>query len=295
MAKGKSFFGLKRGSTKSLTFQVLNGQQVVKDRVFEVKNPRTTSQMVQRMVMATASAAYSAMRQIADHSWEGITYGQMSMAEFIKRNARLLRDNLSANTSQFGYNEYQSRGIVPGCYIISRGTLNPLSFTPSLSSGEGTITLAVSGATAAGAAPTANELAAFLGLAIGEMATICLIYGNGTATGYNFSFIRIRYDAEGTTVLTTSNFATYFTVESDLGAGALTIAATGFSIVYTADIADTSAIQRAVIYSKQSANGWLRSTAVFNAPAGIQFVPTASTALATYPVGTDYILNGGEV
>lgn len=295
MAKGKSFFGLKRGSTKSLTFQVLNGTQIVKDRVFEVKNPRTTSQMVQRMVMATASAAYSAMKVIADHSFEGVTYGQMSMAEFIKRNAKLLRENLNAVTSKFAYNEYQNRGLVPGLYIIAKGSLNAPSVTPSLSSGDGTITLAISGATAQGAAPTANELAAYLGLEIGEMLTICMIYGNGQANGWNFSFARIKFDAEGTTVLTAANFADHFTVESDLGAGTLTIAATGFSIQYNADIADTSAIQRALIYSRQSANGWLRSTAKFNDPAGIVYAPTAATALATYPTGADYVLNGGNV
>ena len=34
---------------------------------------------VQRMVMATASAAYAVMKQIVDHSFQGITYGQMNM------------------------------------------------------------------------------------------------------------------------------------------------------------------------------------------------------------------------
>lgn len=295
MAKSKSFFGLRRGSTKSMTFQVLNGQQITKDRVADVKNPRTQSQMVQRMVMATTSAAYAAMRQIADHSFEGVSYGQMSMAMFSSINNKLLRDNLGAQTSKHGYNQYQDRGLVPGCYQISRGSLPTPTFTYTASSGEGAISIAVSGATAVGAAPTANELASYLGLAIGEMATICLLYGNGAADGYNFSFVRIRFDAGGDVVLTTANFADYFTVESDLGDATITVAATGFTLAYDADIADTSAIQRACIYSRKSNNSWLRSTAVFNAPAGIVFAPTAQAALATYPVGTDYILNGGNI
>ena len=295
MAKSKSFFGLRRGSTKSMTFQVLNGQQVTKDRVSDVKNPRTQAQMVQRMVMATTSAAYAAMRQIADHSFEGVSYGQMSMAMFSSINNKLLRDNLSAVTSKHGYNKYQDRGLVAGCYQISRGSLPAPSFQFTASSGENSITIAVNGVTAAGAAPTANELASFLGLSLGEMATICMIYGNAAADGYNFSFVRIRFDASGDVVLTTANFADYFTVESDLGDATLTVAAQGFTLAYNADIADTSAIQRACIYSRKSNNSWLRSTAVFNAPAGIVFAPTAQDALATYPVGTDYILNGGQV
>lgn len=295
MAKSKSFFGLRRGSTKSMTFQVLNGQQITKDRVVDVKNPRTQSQMVQRMVMATTSAAYSAMRQIADHSFEGISYGQMSMAAFCSINNKLVRENLGAVSSKFGYNKYGVRDLVYGCYQISRGSLPTPSFTYTTSSGEGTLTIAVSGATAAGAAPTANELAAYLGLSLGEMATICLIYGNSQMDACNFSFARITFNAAGTTVLTAANFADYFTVESDLGAATLTVAATGFSLVYTADISDTAAIQRACIYSRKANNAWLRSTAIFNAPNGLAFTPTAQEAIATYPVGTDYILNGGEV
>lgn len=51
MAKSASFFGLRRGSTKTLTFSVLDGQQITKDRVTEVKNPRTDMQMQQRCLM----------------------------------------------------------------------------------------------------------------------------------------------------------------------------------------------------------------------------------------------------
>lgn len=295
MAKSKSFFGLRRGSTKSMTYQVLNGQQVTKDRVSDVKNPRTLAQMQQRMVMATTSAAYSAMRQIADHSFEGISYGQMSMARFATLNNKLLRDNLSAVSSKFGYNNYQDRGLVPGCYQISSGSLQAPSITYSASSGEKYIDLIFSGLTAAGAAPTANELAAALGLSLGEMITICMIYGNNEADGFNFSFVRIRFDAEGTAVLTSANIGSYFTIESDLGNTTVTVAASSITFRYVADIADTSGILKCAIYSRKANNTWLRSTAAFVAPNGFTFAPTASNALATYPVGTDYILNGGQV
>ena len=45
MANGENFFGQKSGSTKSLTFQIRNGKQIVKDRVYRVRNPRSESQM----------------------------------------------------------------------------------------------------------------------------------------------------------------------------------------------------------------------------------------------------------
>lgn len=53
MAKSKGFFALRKGSTKSLTYSVLDGMQITKDRVYDVKNPRTESQMRQRMLMTT--------------------------------------------------------------------------------------------------------------------------------------------------------------------------------------------------------------------------------------------------
>ena len=295
MAKSKSFFGLRRGSTKSMTFQVLNGQQITKDRVADVKNPRTQSQMVQRMVMATTSAAYTAMRMIADHSFEGVSYGQMSMARFSQLNNRLVRENLSAVTSKHAYNPYQSRGLVYGCYQISEGSLPAPKFNYTASSGDGDIIINLPLQNVAGAAPTADELATALGLSIGEMATLCLIYGNATGDACNFSFVRITFKAAGTVVLTTSNFNTYFEVESDLDNLTLSLSQNNVSIGYDADIADTSAIQKACIYSRKANNAWLRSTAVFNVPNGIVFAPTAAAALSSYPVGTDYILNGGQV
>lgn len=58
MAKSKSFFGLRRGSTKSQTYQVLNGQQITKDRVYDVANPKTNRQMRQRALFANAVKFY---------------------------------------------------------------------------------------------------------------------------------------------------------------------------------------------------------------------------------------------
>ena len=295
MAKSKSFFGLRRGSTKTLTFQVFNGKQITKDRVEAVKNPRTQSQMVQRMIMATASAAYSAMRDIADHSFEGVTYGLNSMTKFTSENAKLLRDNLTAATSKFAYNAYQNRGLVPGAYVVASGSLPTPTFTYSLSSGDGAIS-AVFNPAGLTSGFTANDLAAALGLSAGEMATVCMIFGNNAADGYNFAFLRIRFILAGTTALTAQNFSTYFELESSLGTPTVTIGTDRVTLAFdNVDINDASAIAKCVIYSRQSANGWLRSNAVFAIPAGMQLVPTAESALSTYPVGADYILNGGNV
>ena len=88
MAKSKSFFGLRTGSTKSLTFQVYRGQQVTKDRVYRVSNPRTDAQMQQRALIPIVAAARSALKGLVDHSFEGFPYGEASLKEFSALNLR---------------------------------------------------------------------------------------------------------------------------------------------------------------------------------------------------------------
>ena len=88
MAKSKSFFGLRSGSTKSLTFQVYRGEQITKDRVYRVSNPRTEAQMTQRALIPIVAAARSALKGLVDHSFEGVAYGEASLKEFSKQNLR---------------------------------------------------------------------------------------------------------------------------------------------------------------------------------------------------------------
>lgn len=88
MAKSKSFFGLRTGSTKSLTFQVYRGEQITKDRVYRVSNPRTEAQMTQRALIPIVAAARSALKGLVDHSFEGVAYGEASLREFSKQNLR---------------------------------------------------------------------------------------------------------------------------------------------------------------------------------------------------------------
>ena len=88
MAKSKSFFGLRTGSTKSLTFQVYRGQQITKDRVYRVSNPRTEAQMRQRAIIPIVAASRAALKGLVDHSFEGVNYGNDSLKKFSELNLR---------------------------------------------------------------------------------------------------------------------------------------------------------------------------------------------------------------
>lgn len=131
MAKSKSFFGLRRGSTKSHTYSVLNGQQITKDRVQSVANPKTQKQQFQRAIMATVMAAYSEMKAIEDHAFEGKKKGSENQREFMSRNLVAMRnaflqyqeDNpLPANQKFFAVGP-KTPTVLPCEWILSHGTL----------------------------------------------------------------------------------------------------------------------------------------------------------------------------
>lgn len=88
MAKSRSFFGLRRGSTKSLTFQVNKGQQITKDRVYEVANPRTTQQMAQRLRFACAVQFFKHANQaLFEYAFEDKKQLESDYNAFIRHNA----------------------------------------------------------------------------------------------------------------------------------------------------------------------------------------------------------------
>lgn len=85
MAKSNSFFGLRRGSTKSLTFQVLDGKQITKDRVSSVRNPKSNGQIMQRMKLSAAGVIYRYFKTYIDRGQQGVTYGTKSRQAWLKQ------------------------------------------------------------------------------------------------------------------------------------------------------------------------------------------------------------------
>ena len=127
MAKSKSFFGLRTGSTKSLTFQVLRGEQITKDRVYRVSNPRSEAQMTQRALIPIVAAARSQLKGLVDHSFEGLAYGEPSLREFSAQNLRagaLDVTSYSPNgVSNAGFaNLLVSKGSIIGNFSFSTAT-----------------------------------------------------------------------------------------------------------------------------------------------------------------------------
>jgi hypothetical protein len=124
MAKGNMLLGFSRGSVGDLTFYRRNSQQVTRARARVVKNPKTLAQQMQRAIMRTSVEAYKVIKDICDHSWEGVAYGANSYAEFQKQNMAMLRRLAAAggeNTKSFlpsGFN-----GLVAMPWVLSKGSV----------------------------------------------------------------------------------------------------------------------------------------------------------------------------
>lgn len=298
MAQSKSFFGLRKGSTKSLTFSVLNGKQVTKDRVVGGKNPRSQAQMVQRMCMATASAAYAAMKQIVDHSFEGYAYGADNMARFISLNTKAIKDNYANNDAQFGYNPYGDRQLKQGGYIMSQGTASPIasnSFNTTRGAANAKINLLLPDIEE-GETYSANFIMDYLGCKVGDMATYVMVAPKYSSPENVFVFIRYKFVKAGTEAITTENLQNYIKIESNVALKAIEFSQ-GMIQVTLNDISVEQAIQPCVgvIHSVKSANGWLRSNVTLSWRDTDEYTYSAEDALATYPVGETYILNGGAI
>lgn len=301
MAQSKSFFGLRRGSTKTLTFSVYNGKQVTKDRVADVKNTRSSLQIRQRAFMATAIRAYSAMSEICDHSFEGITNGQKSMNYFVSENARMIR----AAASKINLSTY--KGIaVSNAYIISKGSLMPV--IPSVdASGDNKyffMNINTKRDTNFG-----ELMAVFGATTVGDMVTFLHLVDN---PGVNASFywLRLKLTKENKSIAIHSgnsavDLLDLITQGTDYETNIDNFSTSDFPLLIKIKnekiiltIASGSHISAPVsqslgiIVSRKSDTGWLRSSSTM---VNLFDTYNYAEALRTYPKNGEKILNGGNV
>ena len=297
MATSKSFFGKRRGSTKNFTFAVFNGKQVTKEKAEQVKNPRTIAQMRNRMILTTSSAAYAAMKEIVDHSFQGFVYGLQNMSRFQSVNNKLLRAGLLAATSQFAYDNYGDARVLPGAYVISEGSLAPIPtamFACAITAADSVAFTIQPGVTAAEL--TADAIISALGLQVGELATLCFLADCGTEAGYKFGFIRLTVKTAGDVQLTAQNLTDYFTIESNAPVAITSVADGTAVITSTIDgVQAAGGLCYGCIHSANENGAWKRSDTTMTIADGTLLEPTATQAIATYPVGGSRILNNGDI
>lgn len=286
MSKGNMLLGQARGSVGDLTFFRRNGEQITRAKVTQVANPRTAAQLIQRMIFATAAVAYSRLKSICDHSFEGVQYGSRSQARFMSLNLDRLRAFYPISISQDpqpvitqiayaakGDAAYSGQGL-----IISRGSLPEVL----VNTDEGQFNGFGSGVLS----PTSKiiDVLTALNAAPGDQITIVAMQDLGGGSVLSPRIYKSRYvvDVNATSEQLNATWdptgaaAAFDAAKTQIGLAVLEIP-NGAEHLLPA-VNDETPVAAAVIISRQETGGkWLRSNAVL--------VNTTDEG-AWYPAGT---------
>lgn len=281
-----------RGKVGDVVFSRVGGQQVARARNRAPKNPQTNLQILQRVMFATIGKAYSLVADIADHSFEGLQVGTPNQSRFISQNVAKLRSKLAAvlalptdevisASNIANFNQSGDPYAVLNDYIISSGSLPPIAVQGVEASGAVAAQLGGTIAAATPAAPTYAEVAAALGMQLGDQLTICGLVHNyrdfafaNRAFAPQFVYARIilapSNDDANTAFLDGAAVAN--PNERNLGSVSFSVvdgtlrvtAVNGVPITsYTGATSLGSVVSLAAIASRQSQSGWLRSSQSF--------------------------------
>lgn len=250
MAKSKGFFGKRVGSVGDLTFTVLNGKQVTKQKISHTSNPRSRAQAERRMLLLPAQLFLRAFGNILDHSFENVRYGRLSKQHFLK--LALASGNVTFPIVR------NSTVLYPQEYIVSEGSLPAINATIA----DGAISIA----TVAAGATLAEWLEANAAFEKGDQISVVAVVQD--AQGNHFPLVdRIVVNDETfvTGAMESGHFAVDFAQQKiDLSNQGVTM------------------LGAAVIHSRQGEKKWLRSTETMYAPAPENYTVLYNRAVLTY-------------
>lgn len=286
-------------------------QQVVRSLAVQVANPRTTSQMIGRMLMSTVMQAVSELKPIIDHSFDGYPKGQPSISQFIKLNYARVKnyyDNLAdGEYGTFCLNKYQEKGCLYGSYQISDGEVTAPPSDDFRVSGGGFAAIKVEVAQFAEAHNfTFAEVKAAWPFGLTDKITlVAQTYGVDGLPNVLFQRISLNQSLADSTVITADNAKSCFVFEGNCtpGMDVKIPSTTQAGYVRPMLMEDPQGEYNGLynenvvaIRSKNENGVWKHSAASFNASNSdsIQY-RTKEAALATYPVGTEQFLNGGDL
>lgn len=319
MATGSFMMGTLKGKLGETVAMRRNGKQVVRAYISNPKNPNSQKQQVQRMVQATAAQAYSAMKKICDHSFEGVQVGQKSMSYFMSKNMDYLRASIAANGDGSLIDasaDFVRKGVnlpVLNKYVVGKGTLPEVNILDETYDGEITIdpvsNLVISQGSQDSYVGAINDFIESNSGEVGDWFTFLFLMAENEALQsnqqvYRFAFIRfnvVNYRSGGsiTKMLQPSltNFGSVALSHSDVfrNYGPEGSAAKAYCLLLSAIFPNVGSedgqltpCAYAVIHSRQNVGGsWQRSNAEFvirdNWEAlGITYPSIFTSALASY-------------
>ena len=263
------------GKVGNVVFRKAGKQNIVSQRPASVKNPRTDMQQRQRAYIKTVSSAYSVLRPICDHSFEGVAYGADSMNFFKRENYKIVSNAGKAvlkNSSNVVVNSnlLLSKGSISWCLSLgSEGQISDISQYLSNNNITSIADLKYS------------QLCDALNIKKGDQITvICVLRegeefenSDGTILQYECNIYFSRYILEDNINETTKAFvkrgngSEYYVLNtailgdfSEIDAKAQLIATERGCLKIYPYNGDVPNMYSAII-SRRSADGWLRSTA----------------------------------
>lgn len=251
-------------------------------------------QMKQRAIMATTLHGYAALKEICDHSFEGVTYGQKSMNYFVAENARVIR----AAAPNVNLSLYKGNSV-SNAYVIAKGSLPTIVVVPNSQDKIFKIMMGLD------ATFTFGDMMAALGATtIGDMVTFVNLVDNpgGNASVY---WLRLKLtDANKSKSFTASeapNVIESLTEGTDFETNIDNFTAEDFTVAYVTDgggnflrvgTANEGSQSMGAILSRKSDTAWLRSSSTM---VNLLSAYNYTEALASYPENGEKILNGGNM
>lgn len=315
MARSNSFFGIRRGQAMGMVFShgqdgFGNAQQITRALPESVANPRTASQQYSRMIASSVAKAYSVLKPLADHSTEGVSYGQQSMNAFLRRNQQLARqaDN---DTVGFAPYKFEDANVFAGCQL-SKGSLPKCEAWKEMD--EETYQIAELNGIGALKGESEATIAAHYGFEnVGDICTLVALLNSRADQEYDldgltvigtpvlvYARLKLKKIPTNTPVSTKEAFDALFDYSDSDG---VTIAVgvdanqgvTDFKVRVNTALTENSYTpqQWCQVMSHTTEAGWKRSNSFITSHPNAEdvFVPK-DVAEATYPVGTQKILNG---
>lgn len=254
------------GKLAGATVYQSNGETLMRE-VVKPTDAKTTGQVLQRIVMHTVMSSYSLMKEICDHSFEGIKKGQDTMAYFMKQNVQFCREKIakmqSEGVSAYGMYNFIPlgvKGFTPNQYLVAMGSLPQITTAIKEESSHGYIS--------GFAENTYENVIKTLGLTRGDQLTFCIVHATGTGmANKEFKFCRVILDptnADGTSAPLSSAFIVdgKINLPSARNEGDFYFEFNSSKQIEFAIELGVGGIANCVIASRKGSDGnWLRSTA----------------------------------
>lgn len=238
-------------------------------------NPKTVAQNIQRVVMSTVGAAYRTMKEICDHSFEGVKKGQETMTLFMSENIQKCRAAIEEMQAQgvLFLNMYNfvpvgmKSGFAVNQYLVSMGSLPKVPTQWILDAADNflypTVPHVVNN--------TYQEIITKFGLKRGDQLTFCTLTGRGSSAGNTeFHFARVILDPTSAEYLPLPLSTPFLDENGNINAPSVRNEGSfKFKLVENAGLrywfengrlVDQDSIAAFVIVSRKQGDTWARST-----------------------------------